>query len=332
MAGFLDSAVRFARKTTQPYHVQTRTIVGFNIILAVAFVGLLMASALLVSMNCPAVQIRDVGNEIATIQGACSEGWFNDFWTSITENLAAGLIVAMVTSWLILLISPKRQVEEDLSPLAPWNIHEALMAPLAETKNYWFRGRSGRFMRQTVMPALFEAGMREAQRRQFSILLPDPDDTATLEAYAHYRNSLESEKSFWNSERVRVEVVATILMATYLSNKNQFFNADIFLKSDFALFRMDMSDDALIMTREDPKWPAIICSGRSKFYASYQEEFRIEAENGIKLDPAKASLPDSYDESHVNPTLKALGIQLQLTPESAKAVIEAIRDPITPYA
>jgi hypothetical protein len=86
------------------------------------------------------------------------------------------------------------------------------------------------------------------------------------------------------------------------------------------------------MTREDPKWPAIICSSRSKFYASYQEEFRIEAENGTQLSPTSAALPDGFDESHVNPALSAMGMQLQLSLESAKAVINAIRHPVTPYA
>lgn len=331
MSGFLNTAVRFVRRTTQPYHVQTRTIVGFNILLGMTFFGLLMARALLIAPSCPPMRVRALNNEIVTVQGVCSEGWWSGFLANVIDNLAAGLIVAMVTSLLILLISPKHQIEEDLAPLAPWNIHEALMAPLAETKNYWFRGRSGRFMRQSVMPALYEAGKREAQRRQFNILLPDPADDDIPEAYAHYRNSLDAEKRTWDTERVRVEVVATVLMATYYSNRSQFFSADIFLKSDFALFRMDMSDDALIMTREDPRWPAIICSARSKFYASYQEEFRIEAENGTKLMPARAMLPDNFDESHVNPALAALGLQLQLSVDSAKAVIDAIRKPVTPY-
>jgi len=65
------------------------------------------------------------------------------FGTSVIDNLAAGLIVASVSAFMLWLVSPKEQVEKDIAALEPWNIGEALNAPLAHTKNYWFRGRSG---------------------------------------------------------------------------------------------------------------------------------------------------------------------------------------------
>jgi hypothetical protein len=324
---------QFARRTAQPYRFLGRTIVAFNVLVFLAFLGLMLLRLRLQQPNCPDVTVRSVDGVLAKVAGACKAGgWAVTFGTSIIDNLAAGLIVAAVTSLLLWFISPKAQVEEDVASLASWNIHEVLHAPLTDTKNYWFRGRSGRFMRSTVMPALFEAGRRESQLRQFFMLLPDPAETSTLAAYAHYRNSLASETRVWDVSKIQVEIIATILAAAYYSNSSHFFSTKVYLKSDFALFRLDMSDNQLVMTREDPKWPAIICSGRSKFYASYHEEFRNEAENAKELDVSKAQVPADPDRADINQLVAALGIPLSLSDADSDAVIDAMKRPKLPYA
>jgi hypothetical protein len=327
-----DRITLLARRTTRPYRVLGRTVAAVIGALSLLFLLLVLLRMAIMPADCPDVAVTTATGQLAHIRMDCHSGsWMQSFGTSVIDNLAAGLIVASVSAFMLWLVSPKEHVEEDIAALEPWNIREALNAPLVHTKNYWFRGRSGRFMRSSVMPALFRAGARDSQLRRLFMLLPDPGENGTLEKYAHYRNSLASETRQWTVGSIQSEIFSTILTAARLSRTSHFFEAKVYLKSDFALFRLDMSDDRLVMTREDPKWPAIICSSRSKFYASYHEEFRNEAENGKELDLQKIQLEDDITPEHVNGLIAALGIDIKLSDAECQAVIDAMNKPGLPY-
>jgi hypothetical protein len=330
--GIGDRITLLARRTTRPYRVLGRTVVGLIGALAVLFLLLVLLRVAIMPTDCPDAAVTTATGQLVHVRLACkSDTWMQSFGASVIDNLAAGLIVVSVSTFMLWLVSPKEQVEEDIAALEPWNIREALNAPLAYTKNYWFRGRSGRFIRSSVMPALFQAGARDSQLRRLFMLLPDPGEIDTLSSYAHYRNSLASETRQWTVASIQSEIIATILTAARLSQKSRFFAAKVYLKSDFALFRLDMSDDRMVMTREDPKWPAIICSSRSKFYASYHEEFRNEAENGKELDLEKIRLEDDIDAQQVNDLVAAVGISIQLSEADCQSVIDAMNKPKLPY-
>lgn len=328
----LEQAKRFALSTVQPYRVLGRALVAFNILLLIVFLALVAFRLWLEHPQCREHHIK-VGTELMRmVEASClSERWFSSFGESIVDNLAAGLVVAMASSLLLWLISPKAHFEEDIAAIQPWNIHELLQTPLADTKNYWFRGRSGRFMRSAVMPALDAAGRRESVLRTLHMLLPDPTDKMMLADYAHYRQSLQGAKGTWNASRIQNEILATIIAAARRVNANHFFDVKIHLKSDFALFRLDMSDDRLVMTREDPKWPGIVCSSRSKFYSSYHEEFRNEASRAKSLDLSLAGVPTLLQPADVDGLLTALSLSITLTDEDRAAIVEAVEKPERPY-
>jgi hypothetical protein len=191
---------------------------------------------------------------------------------NICDNLISTCIVVLIgTLCLSILADPKIDLE-DISSLPAHKIHASLIDPLTTTVNYWFRGRSGRFFRQRVLPALVDAAARNASKRYAHLLLPDPNTQTLLERYADYRNSLHFEQQGkWTARRVQVEVLATVLAAAEQCAQNQFFVPTIAVGQDFALFRIDMSDEQMVMTREDPTWPGIICTHKSKFYSSYQD-------------------------------------------------------------
>jgi hypothetical protein len=328
-----ERILQFVQRTVRPHWLLGRTVAGLIGVLVLIFLSLVLIRIVIQPGDCPTVDLRTIANQPVKVTIACrASNSMTEFAIGVIDHLAAGLIVACVSVFMLWFVSPKQQIEEDIAALEAWNIREALHMPLSYTKNYWFRGRSGRFIRSTVMPSLHGAGARESQVRNLFMLLPNPADATTLADYAFYRNSLASERREWTVEMIQAEIFATILSAARLSNGNHFFKARVFLKSDFALFRLDMSDDRLVMTREDPSWPAIICSGRSKFYASYHEEFRNETENATELDLSKAAVPTHLTQVDVNPLITALGVQVQLTNKGCDAVIDAMNHPTLPYA
>lgn len=329
---FLDRTKRFALGTVQPYRVLGRVLIAFNGLLVLVFLGLVAFRLWLDTPQCDEELVTVGTKQIAMVRASClAGGWFSSFGESIVDNLAAGLVVAMVSSLLLWLISPKALFEEDISAVQPWNIHELLQTPLAETKSYWFRGRSGRFMRSAVMPALDAAGRRDSVLRTLHMLLPDPEDAAMLADYAHYRGSLQGAQGTWNGARIQNEILATIIVAARRANLNHFFDVAVYLKSDFALFRLDMSDDHLVMTREDPKWPGIVCSSRSKFYASYHEEFRNEARRAKPIDLSRATVPTPLEPEDVDGILAALSLSIALTDDDRTAIVKGVEKPERPY-
>jgi len=328
----IDRTKRFALSTVQPYRVLGRAIIAFNALLAIVFFALVALRLWLDHPQCDEQLVQFGAKNVPMVQASClSERWFSSFGESIIDNLVAGLVVAMVSSLLLWLISPKAHFEEDIAAIQPWNINELLQTPLADTKSYWFRGRSGRFIRSAVMPALDAAGRRESVLRTLHMLLPDPADTSMLADYAHYRGSLQDARGTWDASRIQNEILSTIISAARRANVNHFFEAKIYLKSDFALFRLDMSDDRLLLTREDPKWPGIVCSSRSKFYASYHEEFRNEANRAKSIDLSLATVPASLQPNDVDGILAALSLSITLTDEDRTAIVKAVEKPENPY-
>lgn len=328
----IERAKRFALSTVEPHRALGRTIFAFNAVLAIVFIALVFFRRWLDHPQCSETLVQIGVKRVPMIEASCMiEGWYSSFGVSILDNLAAGLVVAMVSSWLLWLISPKAHFEEDIAAIQPWNINELLLKPLADTENYWFRGRSGRFIRSSVMPALDASGRQDSVLRTLHMLLPDPADNSMLSDYAHYRGSLQSANKKWDASRIQNEILATIITAAKLANANHFFEAKVYLKSDFALFRLDMSDDRLIMTREDPKWPGIVCSRRSKFYASYHEEFRNEAGRARFVDLSLANVPTPLQAGDVDVILGALSLSITLTDEDRTAIVEGVEKPGRPY-
>ena len=161
---------------------------------------------------------------------------------------------------------------------------------------------------------------------------PDPNEQKVLERYADYRNSLHFEQQGeWTARRVQVEVIATVLAAAEQSAQSQFFVPTISVGLDFPLFRIDMSDDRMVMTREDPTWPGITCTHQSKFYSSYQEEIRQGMALGRPLDLSKIHKKTVIDEKNCRHLMSQFGFLIPDDDDFVGQVIEAIRKPRNPY-
>lgn len=203
-----ERVMLFARRTGQPYAVSVRTVLLYIFISILIFGLLVWARQYLSSIT------EELSNKVYpkdTIPRLTESTWYFSTAANIIDNLLATLIVALGAAAVIIFVTPKFSVEDDLGVIKPWQIAQALKMPLVDTKEYWFRGRSGRFVRDTVMPALFKASRSESENRTLNLLLPNPTDEATLDSYARYRNSLSYDKKVWDVEFIQVEIFATIL-------------------------------------------------------------------------------------------------------------------------
>jgi hypothetical protein len=138
--GIGDRITLLARRTTRPYRVLGRTVVGLVGALVVLFLLLLLLRVAIVPTDCPEVAVTTATGQLVHVRLACKpDSWMQSFCASVIDNLAAGLIVVSVSTFMLWLVSPKEQVEEDIAALEPWNIpggaqraarlHEELLVP-----------------------------------------------------------------------------------------------------------------------------------------------------------------------------------------------------------
>jgi hypothetical protein len=138
--GIGDRITLLVRRTTRPYRVLGRTVVGLIGALAVLFLLLVLLRVAIMPTDCPDVAITTAAGQLVHVRLACkSASWMQSFGVSVIDNLVAGLIVASVSTFMLWLVSPKEQVEEDIAALEPWNnpggaqraarLHEELLVP-----------------------------------------------------------------------------------------------------------------------------------------------------------------------------------------------------------
>jgi hypothetical protein len=304
----IETVKTYALRTVRPHETRDRLLVTYGLLLG----------ALLIALTA----VRVIGG-----------GW-DGFWVSLIDKLVAGVVLAIIALVWYRLTAPRSGFAEDLEVVEAWNNNPKLSAPLSSTKAYWFRGRSGRWFRNVAIPALSNAASRDQVTRTITMILPDPNDGTVLKAYADHRNSLAgSTGGRWTPERIRLEILATIIAAGQTAAHNRLFTARVFLISDFSVFRYDLSDAGLMMTREDPRLPGWFSREGTRFYASVKEDLRIATERGREVILSQAAWPQELiPASDLPPLVAQLGFNIPLTDEEGQALHEAIKNKDDPYA
>src|SRR5665213_1166485 len=106
--GMGERIALFARRATQPYRVLGRTVIVLSGVLFLLFLLLTLLRLAIMPTNCPDAAVITAVGQVVHIQVACNSGsWLQSFGISIIDNLAAGLIVALVSIILLWLVSPK---------------------------------------------------------------------------------------------------------------------------------------------------------------------------------------------------------------------------------
>lgn len=255
-----------------------------------------------------------------------------DYWSGLVDKMSAAAVLALVTALILAIVIPPISFAEDLSVVDAWNIGPKLRESLGTTREYWFRGRSGRWFRAHAIPKLAEAARREKTQRRVRMILPDPDDLPVLETYAKYRNSISSPADArWTVGRIRNEILATLLVAGKAEADTQYFRPTVALLKEFSMFRTDLSDSGLVLTREDPRWPGWISPSGTKFYDSVKEDLRLAEERGRIINLSAARWPDSVTRADIPELVRQLGFTSVLTPDDCRSIVAAMKDKVGPY-
>jgi hypothetical protein len=304
----IETLKTYALRTVRPHESRDRLLTTYGLFLATLLIAL--------------TAIRVAG---------C--GW-DGLWVSLIDKLVAGVLLAIIALVWYRLTAPRSGFAEDLEVVEAWNNNPKLRTPLSSTKAYWFRGRSGRWFRNVAIPALSSAASRDQITRTITMILPDPNDRTVLKAYADHRNSLATGGGeHWTPERIRLEILATILVAGQTAACNRLFTTRVFLIPDFSVFRYDLSDAGLMMTREDPRLPGWFSREGTRFFASVREDLRIATERGREVTLSQVQWPQLLiPVADLQSVIEQLGFNFPLSDEEAQALHEVIENKDDPYA
>jgi hypothetical protein len=152
----------------------------------------------------------------------------------------------------------------------------ALEEARRNTDRWTFKGGTGTFLRAVTIPQCVEIARRKKHTLHMQIGIIDPSDEKLCAAYAQFRRSLSDQPDaigeVWTVDRVRKEAYATVLAACWYQQHFTFVTIEVGLSSVLTTFRWDMTPHRLIITQEDPQFPAMMLEPGKYYYEIYSRE------------------------------------------------------------
>jgi len=109
----------------------------------------------------------------------------------------------------------------------------------------------------------------------------------------------------------------------------------LYLCSHYSAFRIDLSEDYVIITKEDRAAPAIICPKSTHFYKSYKDEILLSSKQSKNISPLKQSNfhLDSIDGPQVSHILDSIDLKTpSMTLDFFEQVATICTEKVNPYA
>ena len=154
---------------------------------------------------------------------------------------------------------------------------------MTDTRTWTYKGACGRYTRVATLPSLAKAAKHEGIGRDISITILNPKNSQLCAEYATYRRSLKSAKhgDLWSEQKVKEEVLATIVSTLRYRHEEPLLRIELYLIDHFSAFRFDISDQYVIVTKEDKEAAGLRADSGTYFYDSYKDDVRLSERQSI---------------------------------------------------
>jgi hypothetical protein len=246
------------------------------------------------------------------------------------EELVGALFVGLIVLWLFVSFTPYGRNGSGLEQVEPNRITAEFDDMLRAAQRWRYKGNFGRYERGKVLPTL--AGRPNAHA---SISIIDPLDTHLCEQHARYRNSIQAidKGRNYDANAVALEVLVTIIHCAWFVTTRR-LDIDLFLSSVFDPVRIDSNDEAMVLTVEDRRSPALKLTRQHFMYNHFELQMRYAREQGRRLDlsglPAVPSV-SALEAQQITQYLSKIGMVdlcARLRPE---IILTACREARNPY-
>ncbi len=225
-----------------------------------------------------------------------------DMLMSVNDEILGSTFVAFLLSMIFLYLKTEED-KQQIKILETVSIDKELSISRETTQSWNFSGGAGSETRGVTLPVLSEMAKKKSIIT-IKIQIIDPTDISACKNYCEYRAKRHGQAD-WTPRKLQLKLYSTILSCMYWA-KNSPLHIDIYLKNTFSTFRYDISDDRIIITKEDPNSHAFLVEKNNPFFHSIVEEFHRTSENSRKLnfDKIENSITALFVEgSAINPDL-----------------------------
>jgi hypothetical protein len=209
------------------------------------------------------------------------------------------------------------------------------------TDHWYFKGGTGTYSRAVTLPSCTEIARTERRVIQIRIEIIDPTDDAVCQRYENFRRSVsalpDGTGQQWSAGRARVESFATVIAACWYQQRVRFLEVRLALTSVTSAFRYDMFSAHLIITQDDPSFPALLVPRGRPLYDEYNLELAnsFEQARRIPLERLVSSpLSETPTIAEVQRTLELLELKPERALDEAElaSIIEKAVNARNPYA
>jgi len=259
--------------------------------------------------------------------------------TMILDGLFASLIVTIFIGMFIFWLTPEIVKKSMMEVIDPKEISPLLKKATINSKTWIFKGVTGRYTRSVTIPSMAESARAQSIGRDIRLSLINPKNTDLCKEYAIYRKSLKSASDTdpWDYKKVRNEVVATIVSALITKHDEPLLRIEIYLLEHFSAFRLDISDDYVVITKEDREASGLRADKGTYFYDSYIDEVRLherQATNVIVTDSVECLIRESFDNDALKKFIKDINLldDNEISTLNLAKITSSIKNPKNPYA
>jgi hypothetical protein len=260
------------------------------------------------------------------------------FFTNISDGLLVSLLVTVFIGIFLFWITPDNVKETKMEVVESRAIPELFETSFPTTKQWFYKGGCGRYFRTATLPKMATWARQASESRHIVAVILDPTNDELCESHANYRKgtasaALEEEK--WTGEKVRVQLCATIITTLAYQVEEPLLNIELYLCGCFSVFRIDLSTDYVVITKEDRNAPAVVYPNSSPFYNSYKDEILFSYKQAKKVRALKQTelAIDSLDENQVGNILDEIGLKTpNMTKDFCAQVANVCKGKLNPYA
>lgn len=261
-------------------------------------------------------------------------------WTSLLTALVNGLMTSVIVTvgigWTLFRLTPEVMRRAEVQVIAPGEISALLERALRSTTMWWYRGNCGRYFRSVALPEMARIARQQNRSAEVYAVLIDPTDAVVCERYAKYRGGLKSALPgpAWTKARVQKEALATVIAILATKDAEPLLRIHLGLMRVFSSFRLDLSSECVLVTKESKQAPAVRCDQGSFFYDSYKDEIVLAYGQArqIHSDDSWAPLRD-LDTVRVRELLGRAEIRVEDMDDAALSeALELARNSKDPYA
>lgn len=259
------------------------------------------------------------------------------FFALLLDGFSISLLVSVLIGGFVFWVTPDIVKKSVMDVLDPKEIGPLLKKATSDSRSWIYNGACGRYTRATTLPMMAMSARQEGIGRDIRVILLDPSNNLLCEEYATYRRSLKSAKNggLWTKNKVKEEIIATVISALRYKHEEPLLRIEINLVNHFSAFRFDISDQYVIVTKEDSEAAGLKADKSTYFYDSYVDDSRL-SERQSKRISYNNKIP--LDGDLVSDNIKDIILEIGLITEGdlkdldLEYLVQCVNAPKDPYS